>query len=69
MKKKIVFGFAGLMLALFVGNFIGNDVKEVNAQSAPSDGTKVTGNPPGIKNCVFKDCRCKKGDYDEELAE
>ncbi len=24
MKKKIVFGFAGLMLALFAGNFIGN---------------------------------------------
>jgi hypothetical protein len=31
MKKKIVFGFAGFLLALFVGNFIGNDVKEANA--------------------------------------
>ncbi len=34
MKKKIVFGFIGLVLALFVGNFIGNDVKEAKASTS-----------------------------------
>jgi hypothetical protein len=37
MRKKILAGLAGLMLALFAGQFIGNGVSEANsAESAPT---------------------------------
>jgi len=37
MRKKILAGFVGLMLALFAGQFIGNGVGEANsAESAPT---------------------------------